>query len=104
MALAALDRHLAVYLIGFDMGPTQFNKFNNVYADTEFYKKSTSLPTFVGNWSRQIVTVCKDFPACSFYRVMGDASAVIPEFNTVANLARMSMTDFVHRINNTKDF
>ena len=100
---AAMDRHLAVYLIGFDMGPSANNRFNNVYADTEFYKKSSSLPTFTGNWSRQIVSICKDFPDTSFYRVMGDTSAMIPEFKSVGNLTTVNITDFVYRINNTKD-
>lgn len=102
-ALAALDQHLAIYLIGFDMGPTASNRFNNVYADTEFYKKSSSLPTFTGNWVRQIVTVCRDFPETSFYRVMGDTSAQVPEFKSVGNLTTVNITDFVYRINNTKD-
>jgi len=103
VGLAALDRHLAIYLIGFDMGPTEHNKFNNVYADTEFYKKSSSLPTFTGNWVRQIVTVCRDFPDTSFHRVMGDTSAMIPEFKSVGNLTTVNITDFLSRINNTKD-
>jgi hypothetical protein len=103
VALAALDKNLAVYLIGFDMGPTASNRFNNVYADTEFYKKSSSLPTFTGNWSRQIVSICKDFPDTSFHRVRGDTSAQIPEFKSVGNLTTVNLTDFVHRINNTKD-
>ena len=103
VALAALDKNLAVYLIGFDMGPTASNRFNNVYADTEFYKKSSSLPTFTGNWSRQIVSICKDFPDTSFHRVMGDTSAQIPEFKSVGNLTTVNLTDFVYRINNTKD-
>ena len=103
VGLAAMDQHLAVYLIGFDMGPTATNRFNNVYADTEFYKKSSSNPTFTGNWVRQIVTVAKDFPNTSFHRVMGDTSALIPEFKSVGNLNTVNLTDFVHRINNTKD-
>jgi hypothetical protein len=103
VAIAALDRHLAVYLIGFDMGPTASNKFNNVYADTEFYKKSSSLPTFTGNWVRQLVTICRDFPATSFHRVMGDTTASIPELNNINNLRSMPVTDFLDRINNTKD-
>ena len=103
VGLAAIDRHLAVYLVGFDMGPTEHNKFNNVYADTEFYKKSSSLPTFTGNWVRQIVTICRDFPDTSFHRVMGDTSAMIPEFKSVGNLTTVNITDFLTRINNTKD-
>ena len=103
VGLAAIDRHLAIYLIGFDMGPAANNKFNNVYADTEFYRKSSSLPTFTGNWVRQIVTVCKDFPATSFHRVMGDTTASIPELNNIDNLRNMPMSDLLDRINNTKD-
>jgi hypothetical protein len=103
VGLAALDKHLAIYLVGFDMGPNISNKFNNVYADTEFYKKSSSLPTFTGNWVRQIVTVCKDFSNVSFHRVMGDTTASIPELNNIDNLRSMPMTDFLNRINNAKD-
>jgi hypothetical protein len=103
VGVAAMDKHLAVYLIGFDMGPNTNNRFNNVYADTEFYRKSSSLPTFTGNWIRQIVTVCRDFPKTSFHRVMGKTTAVIPELTNIDNLRHMPMTDFLDRINNTKD-
>jgi hypothetical protein len=103
VGLAARDKHLAVYLIGFDMGPSATNKFNNVYADTEFYRKSSSLPTFTGNWVRQIVTICKDFSNTSFHRVMGDTTASIPELNNINNLRNMPMIDFLDRINNAKD-
>ena len=103
VGMAALDRHLAIYLIGFDMGPSANNRFNNVYADTEFYRKSISLPTYTGNWIRQIVTICKDFPKTSFCRVMGETTAAIPELTNVDNLRHMPMTDFLDRINNTKD-
>jgi hypothetical protein len=104
VAIAAMDRNLAVYLVGFDMGPTQHNRFNNVYADTEFYKKSSANPTFTGNWVRQLVTIMKDFPTTSFHRVMGETTADIPELKNINNLRNMPMSDFVDRINNTKDF
>jgi hypothetical protein len=103
VGIAAMDRHIAVYLIGFDMGPNTNNRFNNVYADTEFYRKSSSLPTYTGNWVRQIVTVCRDFPKASFHRVVGATTAVIPELTNIDNLRHMPMTDFLDRINNTKD-
>ena len=103
VGLAAIDQNLAIYLIGFDMGPSASNKFNNVYADTEFYKKSASLPTFTGNWTRQLVTICRDFPLTSFHRVMGDTTASIPELNNINNLRSMPMADLLDRINNTKD-
>lgn len=103
VGLAALNKHLAVYLIGFDMGPTASNRFNNVYADTEFYKKSSSNPTFTGNWVRQIVTVTKDFPSISFHRVVGDTTADIAELRGIPNMRHLPMSDFLYRINNEKD-
>ena len=103
VGLAAIDRHLAVYLIGFDMGPTQNNRFNNVYADTEFYKKSSANPTYSGNWVRQIVTVCRDFPNTSFHRVCGETTAEIAELRGIKNMRHTPMSDFLHRINNIKD-
>lgn len=102
-ALAALDKNIAIYLIGFDMGPATNGKFNNIYADTEFYKKSSAVPTYTGNWVRQLITVTKNFPKVSFYRVKGATTADIHELNGVKNLAHMPMEDFLNRINNTKD-
>lgn len=104
VAQAALDQHQVIYLLGFDMGPTRTGRFNNVYADTEHYKKSSSAPTYTGNWVRQLCTVMKDFPKVSFYRVRGDTTAEIKDFAKVSNLAHMPMTDFLNRINNKKDF
>jgi len=103
VGIAAIDKHLAVYLIGFDMGPTAGNRFNNVYADTEFYKKSSSNPTYSGNWVRQLVTVARDFEKVSFHRVVGETTADIAELQGIKNMRHMPMTDFLNRINNTKD-
>jgi hypothetical protein len=103
VAMAALDQPLAVYLLGFDMGPKSGNRFNNVYADTEYYKKSSANPTFTGNWVRQLITVTKDFPLVSFHRVTGDTTATISDLENIKNLHHMPITDFVDRINNQKD-
>lgn len=103
VALAALDQHSAVYLIGFDMGPVSGDRFNNVYADTEFYKKSSARPTYTGNWIRQIQRVCRDFPHTAFFRVMGPTTAAVSEFKTVQNLVAMPLQDFQNRINSKKD-
>jgi hypothetical protein len=103
VAQAALDGARAVYLIGFDMGPTGIGRFNNCYADTEFYKKSSANPTFTGNWVRQIITVTRDFPNTSFHRVVGDTTADIAELRGIKNMHHMPMADFLNRINNIKD-
>jgi hypothetical protein len=102
-ALAALDKNIAIYMIGFDMGPAESGKFNNVYADTEFYKRCTAIPTYTGNWIRQITTITRDFPKVSFYRIVGKTTAEIDGLKGIKNLWHMPMSDFQNRINNTKE-
>ena len=102
-AIAALDQHHRVYLIGFDMGPTPTGQFNNMYAGTEFYKKPSAAPTYTGNWVRQLITIARDFPRAEFVRVQGTTTASIPELSSISNLLHMPMADFLDRINNTKD-
>jgi hypothetical protein len=101
-SIAALDGAVIIYLVGFDMGPVN-NHFNNVYADTEFYKKSSALPTFTGNWARQLTQIMRDFPTIAFVRVMGTTTSPVGDFADVRNFRTMSMEDFQNRINNTKD-
>jgi hypothetical protein len=101
-SIAALDGAVIIYLVGFDMGPVN-NHFNNVYADTEFYKKSSAVPTFTGNWARQLTQIMRDFPNTAFVRVMGATTAPVEDFADVRNFRTMSMEDFQNRINNTKD-
>ena len=103
VAIAAQQGNVRIYLLGFDMGPLPGDRFNNVYADTEFYKRSSARPTYVGNWTRQITEVCRRFPRVDFVRVHGDTTATIEQFATIANLRRMDMHDFVSRINKRKD-
>ena len=103
VGIAAIDRNAAIYLVGFDMGPTSTGKFNNIYADSEFYKASSAAPTFIGNWANQITTICKNYPKINFYRVVGETTADIPALANVPNLYHMPLEDFLNRINNTKE-
>ena len=102
-ALAAIDHHDPIYLVGFDMGPMPGDLFNNVYADTEFYKKSSSQPTYTGNWTRQILRIAGDFPRIRFVRVRGSTTAHIAQFDGLANLFHLDMQDLQQRLNNPKD-
>jgi len=104
VGIAALAHHESVYLIGFDMGPTRNGHFNNCYADTEFYKKSSANPTFTGNWVRQLKTIAKEHMTTRFVRVTGDTTAQISELLAVSNMSHMPIEDFLNRINNTKEF
>ena len=95
---AALDGARVVYLIGFDMGPTGTGRFNNCYADTEFYKKSSANPTFTGNWVRQLKQIARDFPKTSFFRVAGNTTAEIRDLQAVPNLAHVDIVTFQKRL------
>jgi hypothetical protein len=101
--LAALDQHSKIYIIGFDMGPTTTKQFNNVYADTEFYRKSTAAPVYTGNWIKQICQIVCDFPKTQFVRVQGPTTAKIKELESIKNFSHLPMPTFVDRINNQKD-
>lgn len=101
-SLAAQDNHNPVYLLGFDLGPTADNKFNNMYAGTQFYKTTGASPTFTGNWIKQLCTVIKDHKHVHFVRLCGDTTAQIPELSALSNLQHMDLTTFLDRINNQK--
>ena len=100
--VAAMDQHCVIYMIGFDMGPVN-NKFNNIYADTDFYRKSDATPVFTGNWTKQIRKIADDFSKTQFVRVQGKTTADIAEFTNIKNLRHLPMHTFLDRINNQKD-
>ena len=97
-ALAAMDGNARIYMLGFDMGPSPSNRFNNVYAGTEFYKASDAAPTFTGNWIRQIASMVGDFPDMQFIRVCGPTSAEIKEFKNIGNFDTIDIKLFQHRL------
>jgi hypothetical protein len=99
VSIAASDGHNTIYLLGFDMGPAGNGKFNNMYANTEFYKSSDATPTFTGNWVKQFITVTKDFPNQKFIRVHGDTTAIIPELQNINNMQSMPIAEFLALIN-----
>jgi hypothetical protein len=103
VGIAAGDGHQTIYMLGFDMGPAANGLFNNVYADTEFYKQTLDKPTFTGNWIKQIITVTKDFSDRQFVRVCGDTTAVIPELQSLVNMKSMPIAEFVALINTSKN-
>jgi hypothetical protein len=98
---ACLDGYTRIYMLGFDLG-TSNGQFNNIYADTEFYKNSTAPPTFAGNWIRQITQICKDYSTREFVRVVGPESATIPALNEIPNMQTMTILDLKDRINTNR--
>ena len=101
LAQACMDGYHTFYLIGFDLGTTD-GQFNNVYHDTQFYKKITDPPTFSGNWIKQIKQLAEEYNNRRFVRVEGPESAFVPGFRDVPNLQTMPMDRFQERLNNRK--
>ena len=102
-ALAAKDVHPRIYMLGFDMGPTVGGQFNNVYADTQHYKRLGSQPTFTGNWIKQAMKVMRDFPNQKFIRVYGPTTHEIGEFGRLHNYERMPLKQFLDTLNKPKE-
>lgn len=98
LALAADADHSVIYVIGFDMGPSANGRFNNVYADTEFYRKSSATPTYTGNWTRQMAGVMKEHRRKNFIRISGPTTAPVQEFNKIPNLTHMPVAEFLQRV------
>ena len=103
VALAAQEQHRRIYMLGFDLGPADNNKFNNLYAGTEFYKPVGSNPTYTGNWVKQLKHICQEFPETRFIRVCGNTTARLPDLDSIKNLDHLSLERFTERINNQKD-
>ena len=103
LGLACIDSNRTIYLLGFDMGPTENNMFNNIYADTEFYKTSAHPPTFVKNWVTQVKKIMTDHRLVRFIRVQGATTAHIADLENIPNLTHLDIDTFTDRINNKKD-
>lgn len=102
-ALAAMDGHHRIYMLGFDMGPTQNQRFNNIYAGTEFYKSPDAMPTYTGNWIKQLQIVCQDFKRLEFVRVYGETTAEIVELRAISNMKHLQMHEFLNRIDTNEN-
>jgi hypothetical protein len=94
---AANNGHKEIYIHGFDYQGTK-GKFNNIYADTFNYKKSTDSATFFGNWLSQTERVIKEFKHTKFYRVI-EPDAFIPDKlgPSLQNLRHITYKDFENR-------
>ena len=95
--IAIKDGMEKIFMLGFDLDSID-NKFNNVYADTEFYKKSTQEPTYHGNWIKQIAEIIKG-RRCQVVRV--NDHNIFPE-PWRDKMRQVNMQEFLGAINNNK--
>ena len=82
-----------IYILGFDYQGID-NKINNVYADTQNYKKSIDNATFYGNWLKQTCITCQKFNKKRYIRVLGEDSFIPKEFLKIPNLIHISIEEF----------
>lgn len=91
---ACQDSHREIFILGFDYYGLENKFFNNVYADTPNYKRSTDSATYYGNWMRQTEMIMKEFKDVYFYRVIGPETLEISEWSQINNLKQISIDDF----------
>jgi hypothetical protein len=98
---AASNGHPEIYIFGFDYQGLD-GKFNNVYADTFNYKKSTDSATFFGNWLSQTEKVIKEFKHTKFYRVIESGSFIPDKLNPLLqNLSHITFEEFENKFPDT---
>jgi len=98
--LASQHAHKRVFILGFDFkGLDDGKRLNNVYADTNNYKKSSDGATFFGNWLRQTTTVVRENPFIDFYRVIMPDNYIPDELNKFNNLKHIFVEDFKKMFN-----
>lgn len=93
--LASQHGYKEIYFLGFDFkGKQEGRYFNNVFADTVNYKKSSDRATFYGNWLKQTTITIKEHPHTKYYRVMEDGGFVPKELANLDNLEHISPEKF----------
>lgn len=93
--LASQHNYQTVYILGFDyLGLQNGKKFNNVYADTQNYKKSIETATYYGNWLRQTETVIKENPTIQYKRVINADNFQPGQLNNYKNYSTVFIEDF----------
>lgn len=93
--LASQHKYETIYILGFDYkGLQDGQKFNNIYADSPNYKKSTDGATFFGNWMRQTTNVIRENPHIKFVRVIAPDNYRPEELNKFDNFSTILIEDF----------
>jgi hypothetical protein len=82
---ACLDVADEIYILGFDYHGNNNGLLNNIYADTDNYRKSSDQATYHGNWLKQTEHVIREFPNTFFYRVIDKNTKLIEEWRGLTN-------------------
>jgi hypothetical protein len=82
-----------IYMLGFDLAGIK-GKFNNIYANTTYYKKTNDAETFYGNWVDQITHITKANSQRQYIRVIGQNGVIPAAFNQIKNLSHVPVDQF----------
>ena len=93
--LAVKNGATEVFIFGFDFTGVN-GLLNNVYADTNNYRKSSDTATYYGNWQRQTEQIIKQNWRVKFYRVITD-EFFNPEW-TYPNFKHMKYEEFYRQL------
>jgi len=91
--LACQHGHKNIYIFGFDYQGLN-GKLNNVYADTNNYRKSSDPATFFGNWVNQTDKTIKEYSKINFYRVVDPGSYIPDNLSNLNNLRHITYDEF----------
>ena len=97
---SATSGHKKIYILGFDFQGLN-GKFNNIYADTYNYKRSTDAATFYGNWLSQTERVIKEFKTVQFIRVIQSGNFIPEKLQKITNLTHITYSDLKNQYENT---
>ena len=90
----AVERgHKHIFIFGFDYEGAR-GKFNNVYADTYNYKKSTDTATYHGNWLNQTERIMRDYKSVNFTRVISENGFIPEKLKNLKNLSHLTYKEF----------
>ena len=93
--MASQQDYERIFILGFDYkGLDQGKKFNNVYADTMNYKRTTDSATFYGNWLKQTKNTIQKHPHIKYTRIIQPDNFCPEELNNLTNLQHMNTEDF----------
>lgn len=98
--MATQNGFKTIYILGFDYkGLQDGRKFNNMYADTNNYKRSSDGATYYGNWLKQTKTVIEQNPTVQYVRVVDYDTFMPPELSNLKNLKTMRKQAFIELYN-----
>ena len=87
-----------IYILGFDFEGSG-GLLNNIYADSENYKKSSDPATYHGNWARQTGIVIQKNPQKRYIRVVVNLDDYCPDnLQQLINLEHITIAEFKNRL------